>query len=322
MRLLTILAFLACSQVATADQCYIVGTWNIEHFKHGAKRGFPEQSGHYAARTQAQIGKLAKAIDKTIDFKLLALQEINGVSGQTRSKELNDLVSKLGNHWKYRIALSGKKQRVAFLWDTRFVKLNSAHEIVVPPKYVPKTGNKKKDIFDRDPLVGHFTFLKDGQEMNDLTFVALHLASGQFRTKNHDTAMAILKTDLASLKGDASYPANENDILLAGDFNASWYDKHRENFFDRYNKNGWKVMALKSKKHNSKGYPDTRVNGSQIDYLIATTKSNNGLIGQEIQDGVAIVHQGLAKYSRETFRDDYSDHFPVTTCVSVTSDTD
>ncbi len=76
--------------------------------------------------------------------------------------------------------------------------------------------------------------------------------------------------------------------------------------------------------NKNKGYPGTRVNGSQIDYLIASHQSDGflGLVKDEIEDDEAIVFQGLAWNGRFKYRNTYSDHFPVTTCIEVTDDTD
>jgi hypothetical protein len=63
---------------------------------------------------------------------------------------------------------------------------------------------------------------------------------------------------------------------------------------------------------------------SQIDYLIVTRKTaaQSGLLGEELTNGEATVHQQLANGDWNGFRRVLSDHFPVTTCVAVMSDND
>ena len=63
---------------------------------------------------------------------------------------------------------------------------------------------------------------------------------------------------------------------------------------------------------------------SQIDYIIVSRHSTNfrGLFGEEITTPAATVHQSLADNDWEEFRRVYSDHFPVTTCVTVQADSD
>jgi len=128
-----------------------------------------------------------------------------------------------------------------------------------------------KGLFDRQPLIGHFTFLFNGQAQNDLLMVGLHLASGQHLTTNHDQAMRTVVTKLreARLAGTV-LPAGEYDVLIVGDLNASWFDNDIEQFFDALHNGEWKVLAKDGT------YPATRLADvplqpkSQIDYLIAS----------------------------------------------------
>jgi hypothetical protein len=46
------------------------------------------------------------------------------------------------------------------------------------------------------------------------------------------------------------------------------------------------------------------------------------LLGEEITATSATVHQEVANGQWNTFRQVYSDHFPVTTCVAVMDDSD
>jgi hypothetical protein len=94
---------------------------------------------------------------------------------QSCSEELDALLTHLGPSFQYIIARSGDTQRVALLYDTRYVRLNAATEITVPPTLV-----QNKDIFARDPVMGHFTFLHNGQPQNDLLVVGVHLAADRW----------------------------------------------------------------------------------------------------------------------------------------------
>jgi endonuclease/exonuclease/phosphatase family metal-dependent hydrolase len=317
-----------CIAISSASfaACYVVGTWNLEHFKTGATRGFPEYSrggARIPARTDANYQAIAVAIRDKIDAKILILNEINGRNDDT-SEELDILIGHLGNGWEYRIASSGGGQRIAIIFDTKFSRLNAAKEMAVVESNV-----QGKDIFERDPLIAHFTFLQNGNPRNDLTVVGLHLASGQQLTQNHDDAMATLGAGLNSWRraNDASIPRKEVDVLIGGDLNASWYDRYEETLFNTYNANGWKVLAPARR---GADYPGTRLAGvplkptSQIDYLMVTrvTEQRSGLYGEEIDSSVATVHHELAESGWAQFRRVYSDHFPVTTCIRVQTDTD
>lgn len=310
-----------------ADVCYVVGTWNLEHFHSYKKRGFPENTKGgptYDPRTPNEMAAIASVIRDALQAKILVLNEINGEERQTAegaepySPELDVLLSYLGPTYDYVLTTSGGNQRVAMLYDTRFVHLKAATEVPVPRIEI-----QGSDVFARDPLVGSFSFLHNGQPQNDFVVVGLHLASGQHRTRNHDQAMGILLNELDVLRQDGIIiPDQEYDLILAGDLNASRYDSKKEEFFEILDAGLWKVLA-------DEVYPGTRLAGvpleprSKIDYLIVTrVDDKNGLLGDEISIPVAKVHQDLGAGEWSLFRQMFSDHFPVTTCVKVGEDTD
>ncbi len=172
-----------------SGQCYPVGSWNLEWFHAGKSRGFPENTKGgptYPPRTPNDLTAIAAAIRDTLGMRILILNEINGetreVEGdsQFRSAELDAVVQELGPAFQYLITRSGGSQRVALLWDTRFVRLNAASEIPIP-----RTVVQGSDLFSRDPLMAHFTFLSNGQPQNDLLIVGVHLASGQQLTQEY-----------------------------------------------------------------------------------------------------------------------------------------
>jgi endonuclease/exonuclease/phosphatase family metal-dependent hydrolase len=151
--------------------------------------------------------------------------------------------------------------------------------------------------------------------------VGVHLASGQQKNKNHDQAMKMIVQELAAAKAKGwCIPPDENDIVIAGDFNASRFDDSEEKFWGEMEQHGWDVLA------DAPNYPATRLAGvplkpkSQIDYVIVT-KGNGGLGGEECVQTVAKVHSELA-VEPDTFREHGSDHLPVTIRVKVMDDTD
>lgn len=303
----------------TAQDCYTVGTWNLEHFSASShSRGFPELHDTLPPRTPAQLDLLAAAIRDRVGAKILVLNEINGRPGQATSAELEDLVTRLGPSWRQAIDKSGRDQRVAIIWDSTDVEEIARLEISIPEERIG-TGDDATDIFARDPLAVYFRFLKGGQARNDLLVVGLHLASGQHLTENHDAAMKKLRDKLRSLRGHSPIlPQAEDDILLAGDLNANPFDNNRESFFTTFNRGNWRLLA------SGPDYPATRINGSKIDYIIVTRKNDaqSGLFGEEIETEDPTVHHELAPNGPDEYRQDYTDHFAVTTCIAVTHDSD
>src|SRR3546814_18894631 len=83
-----------------------------------------EQPGAFGPRCPEEFVSLAWTIREVVKASILALSEINGVPGESRSVELGRLAQQLGSRWAYRIARSGGKQRVA---DRKSKRLNSSH---------------------------------------------------------------------------------------------------------------------------------------------------------------------------------------------------
>jgi endonuclease/exonuclease/phosphatase family metal-dependent hydrolase len=299
----------------------VLGTWNLEHFYPGAKRGFPESTRggpSIAPRTSADHRFIADTIE-AIDMKLVILQEIGAheVDAVMRSEELDAVVAELGSTWSYRLGASGRKQHVGFLFDTAFVALDATCETAFDD--VELNG---KGVFDRQGFYGHATFLDDGARKNDLVVFGVHLASGQYHTDNHDHAMRAYASLIAEQRGSSPcVPAHEQDVLIAGDFNANRFDTRIEKFWDEMESDGWDVLG-----DSADVYQATRLSGvplkqrnSLIDYIIVS----QGLAGEEVTASTATVHADLLEETPpDAFRTHASDHLPVTVEVAVTADRD
>lgn len=305
---------------APAAQCHVVGIWNLERFSPRGSRGFPENTRggpSYGPRSDDDLHALAVAIQQ-MQARALMLNEVGGVDRRRpgRSETLDRLLPHLGATWTYHVGASGGGQRLAFLYDTRYVEVLQTAELDIPHEEVDGS-----DVAEKNPLVT-VVRLKDARgARNDLVFVGLHLASGQHNVDNHDRAMALTVDALQRARGQL-YGATERDFLMGGDLNANRDDRHRERFFDDLEANGWRVLATPNG-------PATRLAGvplglgDAIDYLIASA-GPGGLFGHEVTAPAATVHHELATGPDRwnTFRARLSDHFPVTTCVSLQDDDD
>lgn len=311
-----------------------IGCWNLEWFHSTRNRGFPEyQYGGptYQTRTDEQIEEIAEVITDRVGMSLVVLSEINGVTSQgddgesdVESPELNKLLGELPDGWDYTMGYSGRGQRLAFLFDGNKCRMNEVIEYDVPRREI-----QDEDIFARDPLAAHVSFLQNGAVKNDLVVFGLHLASGQQNHRNHDAAMKKVRELLAeSLAAGELGGQNEHDIMFMGDLNANMFRPPVEQFFIEMDETDgkWDVLAADN-------YPATRLSGvplgldrSQIDYIIASRRSltRNGLVGDEINGNVtATVHTELLQWkSADKFREDISDHLPVTIDLTVRSDDD
>jgi endonuclease/exonuclease/phosphatase family metal-dependent hydrolase len=303
---------------------HVVGTWNLEHFRHGASRGFPENTNggpSYGQRGDADLSRLAAIIETTLLARILVLNEVNGRPGERTSAELDELLSVLGPEWRYEITASGDSQRVAVLYDTTAARRDHCVEITIPP-----TSVQGSDIFDRDPLACLFTLLDGaGTPMNDLLVVGLHLKSGQQLVQNHNAAMATLAQRLQSLRANGTFPVAETDVLIGGDFNASRYDNKLEDFWDGLDAAGLQYRTLAPE--DGEQYHATRLAGvplaprSQIDYLMASGVAG-GLAGHLVQSVARVHGELLVPGGFDDFREHVSDHLPVTVRIRVVADDD
>lgn len=310
-------------ELGTEILAYVVGTWNLEHFKDGATRGFPENTNggpSYPSRIDADFARIAEIIRNQLFAKVLVLNEINGRSGTKQSDELDRPLTHLGMGWAYELTSAGHSQRIAILYDSRFARKESCTEITVAEQDI-----EGKDVFERDPIACLFTFLDaTGQARNDLIVVGVHLASGQHLVQNHNTAMGILRDRVNQAIANGTFPSGERDVLIGGDLNASRYDTKLENFWVNFDSARLDLATLAPV--DGTEYPPTRLAGvplhpkSQIDYLIAS-KRTGGLF-EEIVQVVAHVHYELLLGGFDDFRQHVSDHIPVTVRIKVVPDVD
>ncbi len=312
----------------TADSIR-VGTWNLEHFKDGTRRGFPEyqrSDEKLRARTDEDYAYIASII-RSLGVRVLALQEINArehtmPDGEIimRSDELDRLLTHLGGSFAYVVGESGGSQHVAFLYDQEATYLRWTCEPLLDSPTV-----NGKQLFDRRPLLAHFSFFSDGEELNDIIFVNMHMASGQHNTDNHDQAMKSTTTWLEETRSvTGCVPVDEFDLIIAGDLNANRFDSKLESFWDEMESGPWDVLA------DTSDYRATRLSGrppaqrtSVIDYIIIGD-APNGLAGHEVNQPMAIVHDELVGLAGGglAFRTRASDHLPVTIDIMLTQDND
>ena len=81
-RYLTVLAVDPEDEPPSAEiPSYVVGTWNLEWFKDGAVRGFPEYNNggpKYGSRTESDYQRIAQVIRDQLLANILILNEISG----------------------------------------------------------------------------------------------------------------------------------------------------------------------------------------------------------------------------------------------------
>ncbi|MCH7548655.1 MAG: hypothetical protein IH969_03800, partial [Candidatus Krumholzibacteriota bacterium] len=286
---------LACAETWT------LGVWNVENLSPDVKRGFPELMGssQLNPRTSSQLRKIGDYIKNNLDADALMLSEIyvtHEDGGVARNSQLDKITDRLGDEWEYSMGTTGGKS-LALLYNTERVRVKKIGEFNVDFFTV-----QNKDIFDRDPLVAWIAVLDDdGEDVDDLLLIALHLKSQQKFVDNHLVATAKLLSELKVFKAGLGIDAHEKDVIILGDLNDS---AHRRTGF-RYMFDYLEAKRFDHLGPDDNSYPGTRINGSQIDHVFIAKH----LLFDWIDPSSFKVH---GDDNPTSYRKTFSDHYPVT----------
>lgn len=301
-----VLAIFFSAATGLADS-WTLGVWNVENLGPSSKRGFPELKGNQQLppRTNAQLKKIADYIQNDLGVDAIMLSEVvptHEVGGEKRSSQLDTIVTNLVGEWEYRMGSTGQKS-LAFLFNTARIAVR-----VVAEFSVGKFTIQEKDIFNRDPLVVWIDVLDgNGDPVDDLLLIGLHLKSVQTFRDNHLVAVVKLITELKSFNKANGIDDSEKDVIILGDMNDSAHRRVRFNYmFEYLDDKGFTHL-----RNDNGDYPDTRINGSEIDHIFLA----DHLEFDWIDPGSFTVHvEGQHKNDakRKAYRRVFSDHFPLT----------
>lgn len=203
------------------DHNILIGTWNIRAFG-GLTEKWEAGDNDSPKRDLHSILGIAQIIQR---FDIVALQEIKG-----DLKAFRHMLKVLGNHWSFILTdvcggAEGNGERLAFLFDTRKVKLSGlACELVVPNERVDaiKEGAFSRQ-FARTPYAVGF-------KVKDKTFilVSLHVLYGKRPTDREGELTAIAQW----MKDWATHiHAFDQSLIVLGDFNIDRRDDPRYRAF-------------------------------------------------------------------------------------------
>ena len=315
-----LLALLLWTPCVCLAEDFRLGGWNIEKLSTRAKRGFPELKGNNQldSRTDEDLEEIANYIKDDLQVDGLMVTEIdaddvdNSTELRPLSVQLTKVVENLGPKWQYFLGRTGNELRIGFVFNTDRIKIKKMVNLDAPGFKV-----EDEDVYDRDPFIVWISLLEDGEEKNDLFLVGLHLKSQQKFVHNHMAAVAKLLGDMrsAAVRQDLGLPApsQEDDMIVVGDCNDAAHQRAGFKFMFDY----FEGAGLPHLGPDDETYPDTRVNGSQIDHVFVTKKLlSNGV--DESKFKVHLVPDG----ERAAYRKTFSDHFPVTVDVTAHDDDD
>ena len=199
-------------------QCIQAGTFNIEWF------GTTDTSKHQH-RSKLAVSRIADLIADTLDLEVVVLEEINSESEEY--EWFTEFLKERG--YELRSGVTGGEQRVVIAFDTDEVSLlNDAEgegvkEMNVRSDFDLGGGCRSSNL--RLPLYGKF---KAGEF--DFVFVGVHLKS-QRRVDGAnnpeqcpDDIRRAQAQDIVAALPDIMSELNDQDVVIAGDFNATISD--------------------------------------------------------------------------------------------------
>lgn len=210
------------------DKNILIGTWNIRSFG-GLKEKWVAGEKDSPKRDLQSLLCIGTILSR---FDIVALQEVKG-----DLKALRHLLKILGSHWSFILTDvcggdEGNDERLAFLFDTRKVKLSGlACELVVPNEQVSqiKEGAFNRQ-FSRTPYaVG---FMVDGKTF---ILVSLHVIYGRSPQERTPELKAIAEW---MKRWATNVNAFDQSLIVLGDFNI---DRKGDERYEAFVSTGLKV---------------------------------------------------------------------------------
>lgn len=210
------------------DQNVLIASWNIRAFG-GLTEKWEADDDDSPKRDLHALLAIAHIIKR---FDIIAVQEVKG-----NLKALRHMLKLLGNDWSFILTDvsggdEGNDERLAFLFDTRKVKLSGlACELVVPNQQIDAIGDDAfKRQFVRTPYavgfkVGNKTFV----------LVTLHVIYGD-RAADRIPELKAIAEWLRNWATDMN--AFDQSLLVLGDFNI---DRHGDPRYEAFVSTGLKV---------------------------------------------------------------------------------
>jgi endonuclease/exonuclease/phosphatase family metal-dependent hydrolase len=207
------------------DDNFLLATWNI--------RGFGAFTPAWVGATDASPKRDRQSLHAIAEivrrFDVVALQEVKRDTSGLRA-----LYRLLGEHWSVLLSdvtegAAGNNERLAFLFDTRRVKLSGlACEIVIPPEHLDRDdATHLTRQFARSPYAVGFSV--SGHSM---TLVSLHVIWGSSpRERVHE--LGAIAEWLSRWSRDKY--AWDHDLITLGDFNI---ERRDDGFHDAFTSTG------------------------------------------------------------------------------------
>ena len=280
-----------------------IGTWNMAILGPSWKKNGKDWSPKEETRNPEHFAKYIAHSKVSI----LALQEVadSPDTKGLRNKSLDQICTHLrtngfGN-WTYRLTrgTESKKQLCGLLWNASlFRRHGGPMPLPLPKKRYSKYGF---GLLKRHP---HATRLDAGSGLSDYVFIPIHLKAngGKPETVPHRKLEAEL---IVKQLNNIDYQLHDSDIIVLGDFNSL---DHTEPALQVFRKAGFIDV-------NEEDLP-THLNERALDRIIFREKYTPEI------DIAPQVEQPPGNPTEKEFRAHFSDHYMLTTRLTIQPDDD
>ena len=191
------------------DRNLLIATWNIRAFGD-LTRKWESEKGDSPKRDLHAVFCIAEILKR---FDVIAVQEV-----KSNIRALRDTLKVLGDHWSFVLTdvckgASGNSERMAYIFDTRRVKMSGlACELVVPNEWSKGVSDHAlEEQFVRTPYAVSFTTGR-----RTFILVTLHIKYGK-KSKDRVKELKCIAEWLADWAGDIN--AYNHNLIVLGDFN-------------------------------------------------------------------------------------------------------
>ncbi|GJM32814.1 MAG: deoxyribonuclease [Saprospiraceae bacterium] len=191
------------------DRNVLIATWNIRAFGDLTRKWASEEEDS-PRRDKHSLQIITRIIRR---FDVIAIQEV-----KSNIRALRDMLKLLGENWSFILTdvtegNAGNGERMAFIFDTRRIKLSGlACELVVPKERLNAIGEEAlREQFARTPYAVSFR-----SESTTFILVTLHILYGK-RAKDRIPELKAIADWMADWASDVN--AYDQNLIALGDFN-------------------------------------------------------------------------------------------------------
>ncbi|MDC0833061.1 endonuclease/exonuclease/phosphatase family protein [Geitlerinema sp. CS-897] len=281
-----------------SDEYLDIITWNVRFFND----------------LDPERVRIVRQIFEELNADIFVLQE---VAEGSLDGIADELTQRGAGFYETIYGLSGGDIRVAFLYDTEWVRATTEpEELFAEDSPTVQVGRVRKPVFPRYPLQTRFVALSapgSPEPPFDFHLVGVHLKSQRDSRRGHRSEEQ--RTAAAKLLAEwLQNEAVDEDVIIAGDWNASPFQSEWEVL---RNLEAAGQLRFANWNHDSEGsHFFSSGYSSRLDFIAVTSQVEGVETLQERSKVInwnLLLENGVSQSLREQLRSKISDHLPVLT---------